>query len=187
MDESNLNLEKSRMIDSEGNIEPESFFKKNKSYLEAFKEEINYGEKYEKSETSQILQSIIDEQEEKEKEKEKAFNDFKKYFPRLSFNDSDSIFDFTNDTKDIKGIKDSNFLSKEFNCESLQSNKIKKYIKNNTNTLIDLSSIKNISSSMISTNEKKFIEAFLNKKRRKKKLNNNNSYEISQSKVFKTK
>ena len=85
MDESNLNLEKSRMVDSEGNKEPESFFKKNKSYLEAFKEEMNYGEKYENSETSQILQSIIDEQEEKEKEKEKAFNDFNFNFKSVQY------------------------------------------------------------------------------------------------------
>ena len=54
LDESNLNLEKSRMIDSEGNIELEDFFKKNKSYIEALEEEINYGKMDENSRLFQL-------------------------------------------------------------------------------------------------------------------------------------
>jgi len=54
LDESNLNLEKSRMIDSEGNIELEDFFKKNKSYKEAFEEEMNYGKMDENSRLFQL-------------------------------------------------------------------------------------------------------------------------------------
>ena len=158
LDESNLNLEKSRMIDSEGNIELDDFFKKNKSYIEALEEEINYGKMDENSRLFQL----------------------EDYPLNLSVNVTEYKFVPERDSDNGDSIKET--TPSETKSIIINYNNDKKFEGHNC-TISNISSIERKTyTSKIGTCEKKFIETFLKKKR---KFNKNNSYEISESKIFK--
>ena len=163
LDESNLNLEKSRMIDSEGNIELEDFFKKNKSYKEAFEVEMNYGKMDENSRLFQL----------------------EDYPLNLSVNVSEYKFVPERDSDNGDSIKETTeilLIPSETKSIIINYNNNKKFEGHNC-TISNISSIERKTyTSKIGTCEKKFIETFLKKKR---KFNKNNSYEISESKIFK--
>ena len=160
LDESNLNLEKSRMIDSEGNIELEDFFKKNKSYKEAFEVEMNYGKMDENSTSLVYPFYLSDDVTEYNKD-----NIIQNFVPERDGDKYTSKEPLLLNQTNIKIINNNNKF-KEHNC-----------------TISNISSIERKTyTSTIGTNEKKFIETFLKKKR---KFNKNNSYEISESKIFK--
>ena len=163
LDESNLNLEKSRMIDSEGNIELEDFFKKNKSYKEAFEVEMNYGKMDENLTSFAYPFYLSDDVTEYNKD-----NIIKNFVPERDSDNEDTLKETTeillNPSETKSKIINNKF--KEHNC-----------------TISNISSIERKTyTSKIGTCEKKFIETFLKKKR---KFNKNNSYEISESKIFK--
>ena len=168
LDESNLNLEKSRMIDSEGNIELENYFKKNKSYKEAFEEEMNYGKMEENSRTFKLEiypLNLSDDVTEYNKD-----NIMQNFVPERDSDNEDTLKETTeillNPSETKSKIINNNNKFKEHNC-----------------TISNISSIERKTyTSKIGTCEKKFIETFLKKKR---KFNKNNSYEISESKIFK--
>ncbi len=163
LDESNLNLEKSRMIDSEGNIELEDFFKKNKSYKEAFEVEMNYGKMDENSTSLVYPFYLSDYITEYNKD-----NIIQNFVPERDSNNYDTLKELL-----------SNYSEKK---RKITNNNINKFKEHNC-TINNISSIERKTyTSTIGTCEKKFIETFLKKKR---KFNKNNSYEISESKIFK--
>ena len=163
LDESNLNLEKSRMIDSEGNIELEDFFKKNKSYKEAFEVEMNYGKMDENSTSLVYPFYLSDDVTEYNKD-----NIIQNFVPERDSNNYDTLKELL-----------SNYSEKK---RKITNNNINKFKEHNC-TINNISSIERKTyTSTTGTCEKKFIETFLKKKR---KFNKNNSYEISESKIFK--